>query len=144
MATAVAHDTGTILSIPGIVPEGFVIPPMEYQQSTTKFWGVLGESRINGYAAGRTLSVPIIIYDSVTAATFDTALKLATYVHDTLNTDQVGLNGGVTVTSESAHPQFLDCTFEGCILLRGIKKDFAGSLGGNYFAYCRLIFRQHA
>lgn len=145
MATAVKHTSPTPpLEIPGIVLEGFVIPPLEVQQVTTKFWGVVGESRIRGKTGGRTLSIPIIIYDDVTPTTFDTALKLSVYIETTLNRNQVGELGQVEITSESNHAPFTKCTFEGFLLTNGIKKDYAGSLGGNYFAHGRLIFRQHA
>lgn len=129
----------TLISVKGIVLDGIVIEPRQLQRKVTKFWGVNNESHIYGGAGGRSITVPIIIYD---VTDFNTARKVADYVNETLNGTALGEHGTLTVTSLSNHAAFADCTFDGFSLLEGPKHDDAGTLGGGYFAIGQLLFRQ--
>lgn len=140
MAAALTHASTPQLVIPGVVLEGFVLPMREPNSMTTKFWGLRGESRINGKPGGRLLDIPLLLHD---VSAFASKTALANYIDDTLNVDQVEKLGDLTIHSESSYPTFNDCTFEGCLLIGGIKTDEAGTLGGSPFAFCRMIFRQH-
>lgn len=144
MASAVTltqTTTGDLINVKGVVLEGVTIEPRPLQHRTTKYWGVHGESRINGGRGGRQISIPLLIYD---ATDFDTARKLADYIDYTLNTTGLEKNGTLDIVSEADHSKFTDCTFEGAMLSPGdsIKHDEAGTLGGGYFALCLLQFRQ--
>ena len=140
MPNALTHASTPQLVIPGMVLEGFVLPMREPQSMTTKFWGLRGESRINGKPGGRSLDIPVLLYDP----SLSTKAALATYIDDTLNVNQIEKIGALTIHSQSDYSAFADCTFEGCVLLGGIKIDYAGSLGGGPFAMCRFLFRQHS
>lgn len=138
MATAVTFDA---TDIPGMVLQGVSISARQVQHLTRKYWGLAGESRINGERGGRTIRVPILIYDDA-ANTFDTPRKLSDYVEITLG-DLQGSEGDLTLVSESDHDTFTDCVFEGFWLSpAGINKDHAGTLGGNHFCQGMLVFRQ--
>ena len=136
MATAVAFNGN---NISGVVLEGIEIEPRRLQFHDRKFWGVTGVSRIFGEAGERGITVPVLIYD---AAVFTTAALLSTYIDSTLNNTIVGTNGTLTITSESNHPAFTDCTFEGALLVEGPKKDEGGNLGGGYWAIVLMHFTQ--
>jgi hypothetical protein len=129
-------DPDTELVIPGVVLAGFALPPRELQHKTTKFWGLEGESRINGRVGGRTLRVPVIVYDD-----YSSAASLASFIAGM--TSYQGELGTLTITSDSDYPDFADCVFEGFFLAgEGIKPDLAGTLGGGYFCLGEAIFRQ--
>ena len=130
--------------IPGVAIEGLILPPRELQVRTTKFWGVTGESRIQGKTGGRQLDIPVLLYDDSGTPKFTTKAELATYIDDDLNQQLVGQTASMTVHSESNYPAFTNCTFDGIVILGGIKTDHAGSLGGGPFALGRVIVRQHA
>lgn len=143
--TLIDSTPTTHLDVKGVVIEGVIIEPRVIQEKINKFWGVIGESLINGERGGRNIMVPVWIYDDAEESpAFDTARKLADYIDYTLNTTALQKNGTLTVVSESNHSPFLDTTFKGAALSpeHGIKKDFAGTLGGGYFAECMLLFRQ--
>jgi len=146
MAHALTHKIAPEdLVVPGIVLDGMAITPRELQEMTTKFWGVNGESRIFGDTGGRTLDIPVLIYDEDELdPKFTTKQELSEYLDETLNQDHIGATAALTIHSQSQHGDFSECTFDGLILLPGgIKIDHAGSLGGGPFAICRFIFRQH-
>lgn len=125
----------------GVAIEGLNIDPRGMHVRDTKFWGINGVSRIEGGYGSRRIMVPVIIYDSANVD-FDTAEKLADYIDTTLNTTRHGDNGTLEIHSEADHDPFLDCSFEGFELREGPKKDFAGTLGGGYFAIGIMHFIQ--
>lgn len=126
--------------IPGLVLP-WQLPPREVHQMTTKFWGVRGESRIRGKPAGRTLDIPVVVFDE--DGRFNTRAKLSTWLDRDVNRDLIEDEATLTVESEAGHPPFEHCTFEGAFILDGPKIDHAGTMGGDAFAICRFIFRQH-
>jgi hypothetical protein len=67
---------------------------------------------------------------------------LAVYIDTTLNNTLAGTNGSLVITSESDHPTFLDCTFEGALIVDGPKKDEGGTLGGGWWAVVLLHLAQ--
>lgn len=136
MATALQHA----IAIPGVVLP-WILPSREPQVMTTKFWGVNGESSIYGGYAGRTLDIPVIVYDS---GQFPGRPQLAAWLNNTIGRDQIGQLATLTVNSAVGHPPFENCRFEACIVIEGPKVDEVGSLGGGAFAVCRFIFRQQA
>ena len=139
------EDPGDLIAIKGMVLEGVTIEQRSFKQKTNSFWGVSGESRIYGGTGGRSIQIPVLIYDdSEGTPDFDTARKLADYIDYTLNTDGIGKNGILKWISESDHSEHVDCSFEGAMLSPGDspKKDEAGTLGGGYFAMVLLLFRQ--
>lgn len=144
MASAVTLTNATLgdlIDVKGVTLDGVVIEPRMFQQRTNKFWGVDGESRIYGGRGGRAIQIPVLIYD---ATDFDTARKLSDYIDFTLNTDSIGLNGTLAWESPADHSPYADCSFEGALLSPSdpAKLDDAGTLGGEYFAICLLLFRQ--
>lgn len=133
MATALKH----VFTVDGVtLPMQMVA--RELQQVTTKFWGVNGESRINGGTAGRFIEVPVIVYGDQ----FNTRAKLAKWFDD-LNVYQ-GRNTTLQIFSEVDRPPLRDCTFEGAIMTGDPKMDEAGSLGGGAWVVIRFLFRQHS
>lgn len=135
MPTALRHK----IEIPGIVLP-WTVPPRELQQMTTKFWGVRGESRINGDMAGRTLEIPVLVYDETR---FNTQAKLSHYLDRDVGQNLVGETATLVIESEADRPPYNDCTFEGPVILDGPKLDFAGTLGGGAWAMVLFFFRQH-
>lgn len=134
MPTALRHK----IEIPGVVLP-WTVPTRELQQMTTKFWGVKGESRIVGGTAGRTLEIPVLVYD---AARFNTQAKLSTFLDRDL--DQiVGEVATLVVVSEADRPPYNHCSFEGAMIVEGPKLDAAGTLGGGAWAVVLFAFRQH-
>ena len=140
MATAVTFGT---VEIPGMVLKGVSLPPRQVQNKTRKYWGLNGESRINGGTGGRTIRLPILLYDDETdPEPFDTARKLSDYIKTTLG-DLQGTEETMSFVSESDHDEFASCVFEGFELSSdGVVKDYAGTLGGGFFAMGTLVFRQ--
>jgi len=142
VATALQHGS---LEIPGVVLDrgqespGVVIGPRDLQQRTTQFWGVRGESRINGYPKGRNIAVTVLVYEE---DDFETRAELSTYLAQTINTDHLGEAGTVTITSESGWPTFENCIFEGAQVLQGPKLDVASIIGGGAWAIVLFTFRQ--
>lgn len=134
MPTALRHK----IEIPGVVLP-WVVPTRELQSMTTKFWGVKGESRIDGNTAGRTLEIPVIVYH---ATRFNTQAKLSQFLDRDVQ-NMVGELTTLVVTSESDRPPFNYCSFEGALTLDGPKLDFAGTLGGGAWAHVLFVFRQH-
>jgi hypothetical protein len=143
MATAVkltpAGGGNPTIDVKGVALEGLEISPRLLKVMDRDFWGVSGTSRIFGGYGKRTITVPVLVYD---ATLYDTAEKLADYIDTELNTTHKGATGTAEVTSESDHDAFTDCSFEGAQLLEGPKKDFAGTLGGGYWAIVVLQFTQ--
>lgn len=135
MPTALRHK----ISIPGVVLPWRVVP-REVQRMNTKFWGLTGESSIFGGTAGRTLEIPVLVYDE---NRFVTRQSLSRFIDRDLNLDMVGEEATLTVESDAARPPFQNASFEGCVVIDGPKLDEAGSLGGGAWAICVFIFRQH-
>lgn len=133
----------THLSVTGVVVEGVQIEPRDRQFKANKFWGVVGESQIDGKVGGRNIILPVLIYDDAAESpVFETARLLADYIDYTLNTVARGKVGTLTWISEADHSPLEDCVFEGAMLTEGPKHDEAGTLGGGYFAMCLLAFRE--
>lgn len=126
--------------IPGMVLP-WIVPPREVHQMTTKFWGVVGESRIDGKPAGRTLEIPVLVYDE--GGALNTQQKLARFLDDDCGRILQGQTTTLVVESEAARPSFQHSTFEGVLVLDGPKIDVVGNLGGGAWAQCVFIFRQH-
>lgn len=148
MATAVRLFTpGTpdtdLIVVKGMVLEGLRIDPRVLQRKVNKFWGVDGESHIWGGKGGREITIPVIIYDDAEVSpAYDSANDLADFIDDDLNGSKLGLTGSLEITSPSDHSDFVDVTFNGAVLLDGPKQDVAGTVGGDYWAICMLLFRQ--
>jgi hypothetical protein len=132
MATALRHA----FTVYGIVLP-IQMPARELQQATTKFWGVRGESRINGGTAGRFIEIPVLVY----GAQFNTQAKLSQWFDDLWQYQ--GKNATLQITSEADRPPLRDCTFDSALMDSAPKLDVAGSLGGGAFATIRFLFRQH-
>lgn len=126
--------------IPGMVLP-WVVPPREVQQMTTKFWGVVGESRIEGKTAGRTLEIPVLVYDEDGA--LNTRQKLSRFLDDDCGRILQGQTATLVVESEADRPAFNHATFDGLVILEGPKLDVVGNLGGGAWAGCVFLFRQH-
>lgn len=135
MPTALQHS----ITVPGVVLS-WILPSREPQIATTKFWGVKGESSIFGQAGGRTLDIPVVVYD---AGQFPGRPQLAAWLNNVVGRDEVGKTATLTVSSAAGHPPFENTRFEAVFVLEGPKIDEVGSLGGGAFAICRFIFRQH-
>lgn len=133
MAVAIRH----VFDVEGIVLP-LQMPTRELQQVTTKFWGIRGESRINGGTAGRFIEVPIVVY----ATRFNTQQKLSAWFDD-LNQYQ-GRTSTLQIFSEADRPAMRDCTFDGALMETAPKMDIAGSLGGGAWMIARFLFRQHS
>lgn len=125
--------------IPGIVLP-WVLPPRELKMSVTPFWGVKGESAIIGGSAGRSLEIPVLVYDE--EGRFDTRGKLSAFL-DELDDDMLGKTATLTVESEAGRPLFRDATFTGGFIVEAPKIDEAGTLGGGAWAIVMFTFRQH-
>lgn len=134
MPTALRHK----IEIPGLVLP-WVVTSREIQQMTTKFWGVKGESRINGDTAGRTLEIPVLVYHE---SRFNTQEKLSRFLDRDVQ-NQIGETATLVVTSEAGRPPFNYCTFDGAMTIDGPKLDVAGTLGGGAWAIVVFNFRQH-
>lgn len=132
MATALQHA----FTVPGITLP-LQMGTRELQQVTTKFWGVVGESRINGRTGGRFVEVPVLVYGDQ----FNTQAKLASWF-DSLYQYQ-GRVGTLQITSDVNRPALKDCSFDSAVMVTDPKIDEAGSLGGGAFAVIRFLFRQH-
>lgn len=134
MAAALRHS----ITIPGVVLP-WVLPSREPQIATTKFWGLKGESAIFGQNAGRTLDIPVVVYD---AGQFPGRSQLATWLNTVVGDAEIGKVATLTVESDAGHPPFEQCRFEGVLVMEGPKIDEVGNLGGGAFAICRFVYRQ--
>lgn len=134
MADALRHA----ISVPGIVLP-WPLGPRELQVMTTKFWGVRGESRIDGRAAGRQIEIPVLVYDD----SMPTRQKLSLWLDKDVDQDWKGQTTTLVVNSAAGRPSFPDTTFDGAIILQEPKIDEAGTLGGIAFAVVQFVFRQH-
>lgn len=133
MATALQHA----FTVPGIVLP-IQIGTRELQQTTTKFWGVRGESRISGGTAGRTIDIPVLVWGEQ----FNTQAKLAEWF-DSLS-DFEGEVATLRITSAVNRPALNDCSFDAAAMITDPRMDEAGGQGYGAFATIRFLFRQHS
>src|SRR3989304_862630 len=112
MASAVKLVDGatTYLDVKGIALEGLVIEPRTQQRKITKFWGVNAESHIYGGYGGRTIEVPVLVFD---ATAYDTAEKLADYIDQEFNGTALGTVGSLEIISLADHDPFPPTTLAG-------------------------------
>lgn len=148
MATAVTLSNaapGDLINVKGVVCGDVLIEPRKVVAKRTHRWGPHGESEIIGGHGGRSIHIPVLIYDDdLEEPQFTTARKLSDFIDYTLNTNSLQLNGTLKFFSESDHSEFLNCTFDGAEFLPGgsVHHDVAGIQGGGYIAVCLLHFRQ--
>jgi hypothetical protein len=135
MATALSFGSHNI--------QGIVLsweePSRETHEMTTKFFGVRGESRIDGSPAGRSLEIPVLVYSSP----FNTQAKLSNYLRE-LDLALRGFAATLVVSSSVARPAYPECSFDGFRIVEEPKMDVVGSLGGGAFAVVLFYFRCHA
>lgn len=140
-------------AIPGVVLEGAEFAERQAQFHDRKFWGVGGVSSIYGGRAQQDIVLPVLIYETSDTPLFATAISLSQFVHGALNIDRIGDHGSLTVISESrpgvlavpsgdyvGYNYYPDTRFDGARVIDGPKKDFAGTLGGNYWAIVAMKF----
>lgn len=132
---------GDLLDVPGLVT-AIRVEPRPIQRRISKFFGVDGESIINGGSGGRDIVVQVLIYDTSVANIFSTARKLSDWLDYTAGTAALESYGTLDITSESDHSKFTGCVFNGLEVLEGPKPDLAGTLSGDYWADVLLMFRQ--
>jgi len=131
----------TSLLIPGIV-EPFAVPSREVQVSRMHFFGVQGESEIRGESGGRTIQIPMLVYDD--GNKFPSRDSLAVFFSTQVG-KLIGKNGVLSILRDGfAQETYPECTLDAANIRAypGIVLDVAGTLGGKYFCQADFTFRQ--
>lgn len=128
--------------IPGTVMR-YAIPAREVQVKRTHFWGVLGESQISGAPGGRTLAIPVLVFDA--GSRFSTREKLVKFLIQTVGS-LIGTTESLHVLLNEPHTKevYPECCLDNFTIRPepGVILDVAGTLGGKYFCEVDFTFRQ--
>jgi len=130
------------LEIPGTV-ERFAVPSRDPQSSRRHFFGVKGESEIRGEPGGRTLQIPILVFER--SNKFPDFQTLSLFFSANIG-PQISKNGILQIINSDGNAilTFPDCTLDAATIRDqpGIIKDYAGTIGGKYFCMADFTFRQ--